>query len=85
MAVSTRTVSDVHWFNWITYTIAIKDDVEIICGTLDSVKYNTDNGVYELYIGTNKLRYVGSQSITFGTPADASQALYGVPLNPQTP
>jgi len=85
MAVTTEAVGAIHWLNWITYAMVIKDDTEIIAGIVSHVRYQPNGGIYEIMIDGTKLKYNSTQVITFGTPSDASLALYGVPLNPQTP
>lgn len=72
-----------NWFDWLNGPIAIKDDTEVITGTLVYVRYQPLGGLFDLCIGSTTVRYNGTQTIQYGTIADASQALFGQALNPQ--
>lgn len=79
-APTPQTVASVHWLNWLGNQTVIKFDELIVAGVLATIRYDTNTGVYHLILGGHEFRATGSDTITVATPADASEALYGVPL-----
>lgn len=79
-ALAPQTVASVHWLNWLNTAVVIKDDNEIIAGTLTSVQYSPNGGLFHLTLGATVLRYTRLDQIIIATPAQAAPALYGVPL-----
>lgn len=79
-APTTQTVGSVHWLNWLGAQTVIKFGTVITAGELTCINYDTNTGVYQLTLGGREFRATGADTITIATPADASQALYGVPL-----
>lgn len=80
MSTLTASVGSVHWLNWLGAQTVIKFEDIIVAGVLATIRYDTNTGVYHLILGGHELRATGADTITIATPADASQALYGVPL-----
>jgi hypothetical protein len=75
-----QTVASVHWLNWLGNEAVIEFGTVIVAGEVTSIWFDTNTGVYDFVIGGREFRATGSDSITIATPADASEALYGVPL-----
>lgn len=78
--LATQTIDSVHWLNWLGNETVIKFGDVITAGVLTSINYDTNTGVYDLVLGNREIRATGADTITIATPADAAQALYGVPL-----